>query len=110
MQLGTGEARMPSYVDRNVRGILVVSGSRVTLDSVVQAFWAGETPESICQAYPSLNLEQVYGAIAYYLAHRDGVDAELAAQAVEASRLRDLARTRNANLRARLADARASRP
>jgi len=110
MQLGTGEGLMSSYVDRNARGVLVVSGSRVTLDSVVHAFWAGETPESICQAYPSLNLEQVYGAIAYYLAHRDGVDAELAAQAVEASRLRDLARARNADLRSRLADARASHP
>ena len=101
---------MSSYVDRNVRGILVVSGSRIALGSVVHAFWAGETPESICQAYPSLNLEQVYGAIAYYLAHRDGVDAELAAQTAEAARFRDLARTRNADLRSRLANARVSHP
>ena len=77
---------------------------------MVHAFWAGETPETICQAYPSLTLEQVYGAIAYYLAHRDQVDAELAAQETEVSRLRELSRMRNADLRSRLADARAARP
>jgi hypothetical protein len=77
---------------------------------VVHAFWDGETPETFCEAYPSLTLEQVYGAIGYYLAHRDHVDAELAAQETEASRLRDLARTRNADLRSRLTDARAARP
>ena len=100
---------MPSYVDRNASGTLVVSGSRVSLGSVVQAFWAGETPETICQAYPSLTLEQVYGAIAYYLAHRDTVDAELAAQDAEVSRLREEARVRNADLRSRLASARLPR-
>ena len=101
---------MSSYVDRNARGTLIVSGSRVSLASVVHAFWAGETPETICQAYPPLTLEQVYGAIAYYLAHRDPLDAELAAQETEGARLRELARTRNADLRSRLADARATRP
>ena len=97
-------------VDRNARGTLIISGSRVSVGSVVHAFWAGETPETICQAYPSLTLEQVYGAIAYYLAHRDQVDAELAAQETEVSRLRELSRMRNADLRSRLADARATRP
>lgn len=101
---------MSSYIDRNVRGTLMVSGSRVNLGSVVQAFWAGETPETICQAYPSLSLEQVYGAIAYYLAHRNDVDAELAAQNAEVSRLREVARARNADIRSRLASVRVPRP
>jgi len=101
---------MSSYVDRNTRRTLIVSGSRVSLESVVLAFWAGETPETICQAYPSLTLEQVYGAIAYYLVHRDHVDAELATQETEAHYLREGARTRNADPRSRLADARATRP
>jgi hypothetical protein len=77
---------------------------------VVHAFWGGETPETICQAYPSLTLEQVYGAIAYYLAHRNDVDAELAAQNAEVSRLREVARARNADLRSRLASVRVPRP
>jgi uncharacterized protein (DUF433 family) len=101
---------MSSYVDRNEHGTLIVTGSRVSLGSVIHAFWEGETPETICQAYPSLSLEQVYGAIAYYLANRDGVDGELAAQAAEATRLREGARARNADLRSRLASARLPRP
>ena len=59
---------MAPYVERNTQGTLVVAGSRVSVGSVVRAFWTGETPETICQAYPALSLEQVYGAIAYYLA------------------------------------------
>ncbi len=96
-----------SYVGRNARGTLVVAKSRVRLGALVAAFWAGETPETICQAYPSLTLEQVYGAIAYYLAHREAVDAELVTQDREAARLRVEARARNADLRTRLAGARA---
>jgi len=101
---------MESYVVRNARGTMMISGSRVSLGSVVHAFWAGETPETICQAYPSLTLEQAYGAIAYYLANRDSVDTELATQDAETSRLREEARARNANLRSRLATARVARP
>jgi len=46
---------MSSYVDRNARGTLIISGSRVSVGSVVHAFWAGETPEPICQAYLALS-------------------------------------------------------
>jgi uncharacterized protein (DUF433 family) len=101
---------MSSYVARNPRGTLVVADSRVTLGSVVHAFWTGETPETICQAFPSLTLEQAYGAIAYYLANRDAVDRELASQDAEAARLRAEARARNADLRSRLASARTAHP
>src|SRR6266511_3290705 len=55
-----------------------VEGTRVSLDSVVYAFWNGQTPESIVQSFPTLTLEQVYGAVAFYLAHRDEVDRYLA--------------------------------
>jgi uncharacterized protein (DUF433 family) len=54
-----------------------VAGSRVSLDSVVYDFLSGLSPESIVENYDTLTLEQVYGAIAYYLANRVGVDAHL---------------------------------
>ena len=54
-----------------------IEGTRVSLDSVVYAFWRGETAESIAQAFPLLSLEQVYGSLAYYLAHRAEVDEYL---------------------------------
>ena len=50
------------------------------LDSVLASFHAGSTAETIAQEYPSLSLEEVYGAIAYYLGHRSEVDAYLARQ------------------------------
>ena len=57
-----------------------VAGTRVSLDSIVYAFLAGQTAEAIAQAFPVLTLEQVYGARTFYLAHRQDADAYLSAQ------------------------------
>ena len=105
----TTQDRCASAVDRNQHGTLIVTGSRVSLGSVIHASWEDETPETICQAYPSLSLGRVYGTIAGCLANRDEVDVQPAAQAAEATRLRESARARSADLRARLVSARRSR-
>jgi|SRR4051794_21386143 uncharacterized protein (DUF433 family) len=55
----------------------MVRGSRVSLASVVYAWKEGFSPESIREEFPSLQLEQVYGAITYYLAHQAEIDAYL---------------------------------
>ncbi len=52
----------------------------VSLDSVVIAFQQGHSAETIQQLYPALSLEEVYGAIAYYLANRDEVHQYLERQ------------------------------
>jgi len=57
-----------------------IVGTRISLDSVVYAFRRGDSPETICQNFKLLNLEQVYGAIAYYLAHKAEIDAYLIRQ------------------------------
>ena len=55
-----------------------VDETRVSLDSVVVAFLQGLSPETIAgECFPVLTLEQTYGAIAYYLAHRQEIDAYL---------------------------------
>ena len=54
-----------------------LEGTRISLDSVVYSFLNGESPESIAQNFPLLSLEQVYGAIAFYLANRELVNAYL---------------------------------
>ena len=65
------------YVEKRERGYWI-TGSRVSLDSIVYAFRDGLSPETIAiDCFPTLNLEKVYGAIAYYLAHRDEVDKNL---------------------------------
>ena len=64
------------YVDQHDSGYWM-AGTRVSLDSVVHAFLDGHSPESIVESFPTLTLEQVYGAIAYYLAHHAEIDAYL---------------------------------
>jgi len=54
-----------------------IKESRISLDSLVYAFQRGASPESIQQSFPSLTLEEVYGAITYYLAHQAKIDAYL---------------------------------
>jgi uncharacterized protein (DUF433 family) len=52
-----------------------IANTRVSLDSVVYAFLEGLSPESIMESFDTLTLEEVYGALAFYLGHRDDIDA-----------------------------------
>ena len=65
---------MREYVQQRHGGYYFIE-SRVSLESVVYEFLRGESPEAIVQAFPSLSLEQVYGGITFYLAHRAKIDA-----------------------------------
>ncbi|MGC2661155.1 MAG: DUF433 domain-containing protein [Bryobacteraceae bacterium] len=64
------------YVEQR-NGGFYVTGTRVSMDSIVYSFKAGDSPETIRQNFSSLSLEQVYGAIAFYLAHEQEVDANV---------------------------------
>ncbi len=66
-----------SPVALDADGVLRVSGTRVRLDTVVAAFELGDTPEQIVQSYDSLNLDDVYAVITYYLRHKGDVQAYL---------------------------------
>ena len=55
-------------------GVYRVAESRVSLDSVVYGFRQGESPETIAKNFPTLTLEQVYGAVAFYLSHQSEID------------------------------------
>ena len=67
------------YVEQREGGYYV-AGTRVSLDSLVHAFRQGESPETICQNFELLRLEEVYGAIAFYLANQVGIDEYLQRQ------------------------------
>jgi uncharacterized protein (DUF433 family) len=41
-------------------GNYYVAGTRISLDSIVHAFLRGESPETICQNFELLRLEEVY--------------------------------------------------
>ena|SRR5258708_7633374 len=61
------------YVQTDTDGVMRVGSADVALDGIVAAFELGDSPESIQRQYPALSLEEVYGSITYYLAHREQV-------------------------------------
>ena len=97
------------YVQQREGGYYV-AGTRVSLDSVVYAFLRGESPEGIVESFPSLSLEQAYGAIAFYLAHQQTVDAYLQKGQADFERMREESRRKHPALYAKLEAARRSMP
>jgi uncharacterized protein (DUF433 family) len=97
-----------SYVEQRDGGYWV-AGTRVSLDSLVYAFREGQTAESLAQSFPVLTLEQVYGAITYYLAHQEVIDTYLQQQEADFARLAQELRQRDPMFYQKLADARRQR-
>ena len=93
------------YVE-NIDGVYRLAGTRVSLDSIVYAFWRGQTAESIAQSFPVLPLEQVYGALTFYLANKSEVDAYLEQAETEFEALREAAREQDPMFYQKLADVR----
>jgi uncharacterized protein (DUF433 family) len=60
--LKRGDAMIDEYAEQR-NGGYYVSGTRVSLDSIVYAYRLGESAESIRQNFPSLSLVQVYGPL-----------------------------------------------
>ena len=87
-------------------GNYYVAGTRISLDSVVHAFRRGESPENICRNFELLRLEEVYGAIAHYLANQADIDAYLIRQDEKWAEGRRSAEPLPADLRERLIRAR----
>lgn len=65
------------FVERR-HGSFYLIGSRVPLAHVVRQFQNGEPPEAIRLHYPTLSLEQVYGAITVYLGSKEGAEKDMA--------------------------------
>lgn len=59
-------------------GVRYVRNSRIPLESLIWLWRDGQSAEALQEAYPTLGLAEVYGAIAYYLDHQVEVDQELA--------------------------------
>jgi uncharacterized protein (DUF433 family) len=97
------------YVEQR-EGAYRISGTRVSLDSVVYAFLRGALPESIAQSFPALTLEEVYGAIAFYLGHQSEIEAYLEKGDREFEALRQQGRQSNPLLYRKLEEARQQLP
>ena len=97
------------YVEQREGGYRV-AGTRVSLDSIVYAFISGQSAESIAQSFPVLTLEQVYGAITFYLAHREEIDRYLEAQEQDYEAKRTASRVVDPMFYQKLADAKRQTP
>lgn len=79
--------RVPIHTDAD--GVVRVARTRVTLDTIVDAFETGATAEEIAQQYPSVPLVDVYSVITYYLRYKPEVDAYLRKRDEQAGRVRE---------------------
>ncbi len=91
-------------LDADTDGVVRVSHTRVTLDTLVQAFAEGATAEEIAQQYPSISLADVYSVIGYYLRRRSEVEAYLSERHQQRERIRQQNEARHdpAGIRERL--------
>jgi uncharacterized protein (DUF433 family) len=97
---------MPKEYVKNIEGAYRVGDTRVSLDSLVYLFREGMSVESMVESYPALRPEQVHGALAFYLANQEQIDAYLADGQHAAESQHQQSRQTNAELIAKLQRAR----
>jgi uncharacterized protein (DUF433 family) len=73
-------SQMKEYVTIDADGAMYVGEARVPMEAIMVAYGAGDSPESILSQYDGLTLEEVYGAITFYLANPKLVDEYLQRQ------------------------------
>lgn len=91
---------------RKVEGAYRVGDTRVSLDSLVHLFREGMSAEGMVESYPTLTLEQVHGALAFYLGNQRKIDAYMTEGQRADQLLHDQSRKTNAELIAKLQRAR----
>ena len=69
-----------NYLRLDEHGVIRVGDTRVMIDSVVYGYLQGFSAETIQNSFPSLSLEEVYGAIAAYLLNKAEVETYLKRQ------------------------------
>ncbi len=70
---------LESYFEFLSEDNIRLKGTRVGIETVLDDYLAGSSPEEIAARYHSLSLEQVYATITYYLHNRARIDAYLEA-------------------------------
>ncbi len=74
----------------NKDGVILVSKTRVTLDTLIAAFTEGATAEEISYQYPSVPLADIYSVIGYYLRQKKQVDTYLKRREKQAQEVRKI--------------------
>ena len=69
---------LENYFDFIGPGDIRIRGTRVGIETVLDDYLNGSSPEEIASRYRWLTLEQVYATITYYFRHREMADEYLA--------------------------------
>ena len=77
MKLPISFVAQPPPIRADDDGVLRVGGTRVRLETIINAFKSGSVAEEILLKYPSLNLTDIYAIITYYLWSREEVETYL---------------------------------
>lgn len=85
-------------------GTIRITGTRITLDVIINQFKLGATAEQIYDSFPAASLQDIYGAIYYYMEHPDAVEAYMREQQQAAAETRQWVESQPGNrvLRERL--------
>ena len=65
------------YFEEVAGGEIRLKGSRIAIDTIIERYRCGSTPEEMALDYNSISLAQVYATITYYLSNRVQIDAYL---------------------------------
>jgi len=68
---------MENYFDFLSPDDIRIKGTRVGIETVLDDYLGGASPEEIAARYRTLTLEQVYATITYYLHKQDEIDKYL---------------------------------
>lgn len=66
---------VPLRTDTN--GVIRIGQSRVTLETLLHSWQQGASPEEIVEAFPVLQLDDVYAVITYILRHPQNIKSYL---------------------------------
>ncbi len=83
LDIGTLITRSPDIRNGRPR----IAGTGVTVRRIVGWYKLGLSPEEIADRIGHLELSQVYAALAYYHANREEIEADIAAEELEAEKL-----------------------
>jgi uncharacterized protein (DUF433 family) len=84
VEVGTLIVRTPEVRGGRPR----IAGTGVTVRRIVGWYKLGLSPEEIADRVGHLSLAQVHAALAYYHANREEIEADIAAEEMEAERLK----------------------
>lgn len=71
--------KLENYFDFLSNEDIRIKGTRIGIETILDDYLDGSSPEEIAARYRSLTLEQVYATVTYYLRNQEKVDAYLTA-------------------------------